>query len=1066
MKPRAYHSLPLSCLALLTCALLPSPSSAAFNTFTRSDIEVGYQYGIAIADFNRDGNGDLAMVSNGSTVKLLLGRGNGSFDPEVLISSGNFFSENVVAVDANGDSNPDLLVQGNSSISVLLGAGNGTFAAPTTFTTPGIAKMLHTADVNNDGRPDVVSASPSGVYVHFGNGDGTFGPVYATSKSGCVAQDLMTGDFNEDGRVDVAVLNPCPFGKVSVMLGNGDGTFQPQMDAPVPFPNFGDAGDLNGDGHLDLAVSTNDFQANNAILAVLFGRGDGTFNPAVNFAVGWAPAGVRIGDFNSDGHPDIAATSHETRSISLLAGHGDGTFEPSHGIATAPFPYILRTGDLKMDGLPDLVMPVVGIRTNVDGLTLLLNSASPAGSPPVVTAPALVDAVEGVPFTFTLTASDPDGNPIQSLTCDVGLAGQTFTVNGPNTSATFGWTASFGSAPHVYHVAFTARNVLVGQAVTAISVTRPVTPNPPVLAQPADMMLNEGESQDQTLSATDADGDAITFTKTSGPAFMTVTTVTPGTGSATGRIHLAPNSSDAGVYAAVVRATDYGRFDEKSLTITVNDSPGAPVLAPIAFMSVRQGSTADQAISATDPDADAITFTFVGPSFMTVTSDPQSGTTRTGNIHLAPPFFSAGGYSATVTATAGGLSDSKSFGIDVFQGDRAPVVTAPATVTGVTGVPITFTVSAADPDGEAVTFLTAGGLPVGATFASNASHTSGTFTWTPSSSQVGTFNVTFTATNALSGQATTQVMVGMGADRPPVADPGPDRSGVVGVPVDFDGSGSSDPDGDPLSYAWDFGDGATATGVSASHAYAAVATYTVTLTVTSNGLSDSGTISVTIAAEFSASAFTTGGNGSISLNSGKPYACVQIQPIGGYSNSQVNPATIRMQYPGGSVPEIHAEGAKTAQEGDKNHDGALELTACFRKADLRLLFSGLPQGSNDVTVDLRGDLATGGAFHATLSLVVKGTGGALAASISPNPLNPRATLTFATSRAGAMRVQLFDTRGRLVKTVAEGATQAGAHDLVIDGRTESGSRLASGIYLVRIWTEHDGETATRLTLLK
>jgi hypothetical protein len=1066
MTTRAYRLLPLSCLTLLLGLYQPASSLAAFNDFTRSDLPVGYQYGIAIADFNRDGNGDLALVSNGSTVKVLLGRGNGTFTAETLYPAGASFTENVVAADLNGDSITDLLVQGSSTMAALIGAGDGSFAAPISFTTPAIiAEALQTADFNQDGRVDAVTAGSNAVIVHLGNGDGTFATGLTRSITGCVGSrdQLMIGDFNEDGRTDVAALNPCPFGKVSILLGNGDGTFQAQTDVPVTYPYFSDVGDVNGDGHLDFAISRDDFFLSKSYLSVLLGHGDGSFEPETAYQVGYNPSGVRIRDLNSDGHPDIAVASHETSSISLLAGRGDGTFEPQHGVATAPFPYILRTGDLKMDGQPDLAMPYSASPTG--GLTLLFNSLTPAGSAPAVTAPALVNAVEGVPFTFTVTATDPDGDPIQKLACDVGLAGQTFTVNGNNTSATFGWTASFGSAPHVYHVAFTARNALVGQAVTDISVTRPLTPNAPVLAQPADMTLNEGESQDQTLTATDADGDAITFTKTSGPAFMTVTTVTPGTGSATGRIHLAPGSADAGVYAAVVRATDYGRFDEKSLTITVNDNPGVPTLAPIANMSLVIGTTADQAISATDADGDAITFSFVGPTFMTLTSNPQSGTTRTGNIHLAP-IVQFGGFFATVTATSGGLNDSKSFNINVQQFGPPPVVTAPANVTGVTGVPITFTVSAVDPDGDVITSLTASGLPVGATFASNATNTSGTFDWTPTSSQTGTYIVTFIASNVFSGSATTQIVVGIGEDRPPVADPGPDRSGVVGLPIDFDGSGSSDPDGDPLTYVWDFGDGVTAAGVTVSHAYAAIGTYTVTLTVTSKALSDSGTLSVTITEALAATAFTTGGNGTISLNSGKPYACVQIQPGGGYSNSQVNLSTIRMRYPGGSVPEILAQGSKTASEGDKDHDGIPELTACFGKADLRLLFSGLPQGNNDVTVDLVGDLTAGGSFHATLSLTVKKTGGTLAASITPNPLNPRAKLTFVTSRAGFVRVRLFDARGRLVKTIADREAPAGYQELVVDGRAGSGTPLASGVYLVRVWTQHDGETTSRLTLLK
>lgn len=1064
-ESRSFRLLLLSCVVLLVAAALPrsAGATASFSEFTRNDLAVGYAYGAAVADLNHDGSGDLALASNTSDVTVLLGDGSGRFGSPNTFPTGSFGCMSVVAVDVNGDSNPDLLVghQG-STVSVLLGAGNGTFAAPLTFTMSGIGKFLRTADLNNDGRPDAVMNGGNSIFVRLGNGDGTFGPEVGSPVTGCSVQEMMTADFNEDGRTDVAVLNPCPFGKVSILLGNGDGTFRPQADFPTGNPFYGDAGDVNGDGHVDLAISNA-----NANVSVLLGNGDGTFQPRTDIEVGWDPIGVKIGDLNADGFPDIAVASHSTHAVYLLAGRGDGTFEPRLGVATGRSPFFVQEGDLKTDGLPDIVVPVIDPQPN-GGVTLLLNATSPpAGSAPAITAPAVVNAVEGVPFTFTVTANDPDGDHIQSLQVDVGLAGQTFTVNAQNTSGTYSWTPSFGTGrPDPYYVVFTARNLLVGQWITRILVSRPVTPNPPVLVQPADMTVNEGSVQDQTLTATDADGDALTFTKTSGPAFMTVTTVTPGTGTATGNIHVAPGSSDAGTYSATVRATDYGLYDEKSFTITVNDVPGAPVLAPIANMTVFSGQTADQAISATDPDADAITFSFTGPSFMTVTPNAQVGTTRTGNIHLAPSFFQTGGYPATVTATSNAQSDYRSFTITVFQpGDRAPVVTAPLSVAGNVNTLISFTVSAVDPDGDALVSLTAAPLPLGATFTSNAAHTAGTLAWTPSFSQAGGYSVTFTAANSLSGMATTAITV-TGVDRPPVANAGPDQTGVVNVPVDFDGSGSADPDGDALAYAWDFGDGATATGVNASHSFAAIATYTVTLTVTANGLSGSDTAIATIIAEFSATAFTTGGNGTVSLNSGKPYNCVQIQPAGGSMNFDVDPASIRMQYSGGAVSQIFAGGSKTAVESDKNHDGVGEITACFTKSDLRQLFSGLPAGTNTVTVDLRGDLVSGGGIHATLSLVVKSSGGALAAVIAPNPLNPRATVTFATSRAGAIRVQIFDAQGRWVKTIADRPAQAGFHELQIDGSTASGSKLASGVYLVRISTQFDGQETKRFTVLK
>src|SRR6185369_11489629 len=96
----------------------------------------------------------------------------------------------------------------------------------------------------------------------------------------------------------------------------------------------------------------------------------------------------------------------------------------------------------------------------------------------------------------------------------------------------------------------------------------------PVLTQPADMTVSEGVTADQTLNATDPDGDPLTFSKVLGPTFMTVGTVT----STTGNVHLAPGFADAGTYTATVRADDgKGGTDDKSFTITVLDVNRAPV---------------------------------------------------------------------------------------------------------------------------------------------------------------------------------------------------------------------------------------------------------------------------------------------------------------------------------------------------------------------------------------------------------------------------------------------------------------------------------------------------------
>jgi hypothetical protein len=210
-------------------------------------------------------------------------------------------------------------------------------------------------------------------------------------------------------------------------------------------------------------------------------------------------------------------------------------------------------------------------------------------------------------------------------------------------------------------------------------------------------------------------------------------------------------------------------------------------------------------------------------------------------------------------------------------------------------------------------------------------------------------------------------------------------------------------------------------------------------------------------------AFTTNANKQV--NVGKQGTCVQLQPSNGsFPVASVVLTSIVMRSPGtGSVSEIHADAGKTSLDGDKNGDGIAEITACFSKTDVQQLFSGL-SGTQLVPVTLHGDISGGGQFCASVTLTVKAGSGS--ARISPNPLNPSAVLTFVTSRAGAVKVQLFDTQGRLIKTlVDQPTTEAGYHDVAIDGRDASGHRLASGIYYLKM-NSVDGTEAKAITILK
>jgi len=318
---------------------------------------------VAVGDFNRDGKPDLAVVSQvgttGNIVGVLLGNGDGTFQNQVGYAVGNT-PQSVAVGDFNGDGKLDLVVTNTAdgTISVLLGNGDGTFQNQVTYVTGKGPYSVAVGDFNGDGKLDLVvtntdlavANAPGAVNVLLGNGNGTFQNqvTYATGNN---PLSVAVGDFNGDGKLDLVVANYDAFtstNTVSVLLGNGDGTFQNQVTYATTAESISVAvGDFNGDGKPDLAVAS-------GAVNVLLGNGDGTFQNQVTYSTGDSAYSVVVADFDGDGKLDLAVANGDDNTVSVLRGNGDGTFQNRVAYFAGLFVGPMAVGDFNGDGNPDL----------------------------------------------------------------------------------------------------------------------------------------------------------------------------------------------------------------------------------------------------------------------------------------------------------------------------------------------------------------------------------------------------------------------------------------------------------------------------------------------------------------------------------------------------------------------------------------------------------------------------------------------------------------------------------------------------------------------------------------
>jgi hypothetical protein len=498
-----------------------SATGTVGSTLTQVTPVSGSIYTVTVAGITGSGTLGLNLVDDGS-IRDAAGNPLTALNAATAFQGQQSFATGtnphaVAAGDVNGDGKVDLAVanfNGNSA-GVLLGNGDGSFQAQVTNSVGTAPSSVVLADVNGDGKLDVIAtnSNASGLgsaSVLLGNGDGTF-QAQVTFATGANPSALAVADVSGDGKPDLITANRD--GTSSVLLGNGNGSFQAQTSfAAGGNPNGLAVADINGDNRADLVIVNRD--ANN--VSILLGNGNGAFQAQATYATGVSPRTVTVADLNGDGFRDLVVANHginiTTTSVGVLLGNGNGTFQNLTAF-TADEPNFAAIADINGDGKLD------ALTANTTGASVssLLGNGDGSFQPQTSVA-----SVGGNPYAAALADVNGDGK-VDLITANA--AGNTVSVLVNSIKGSF--TGQLSTIDHVGPTVLSiARGIPAGPSTNASTVLFTVTFSEAVTGV---------DVADFAVAATDATG-TVTQVAPAGSGVFTVTVngvvgtaATPGT---------------------------------------------------------------------------------------------------------------------------------------------------------------------------------------------------------------------------------------------------------------------------------------------------------------------------------------------------------------------------------------------------------------------------------------------------------------------------------------------------------------------------------------------------------